>query len=174
MAKIGFTSLTPIKSVEDKIVKIEDKEIVVKQYLSIKDKADLLDYVIQSTFDNDGLLSPLRYNLYFTIGLLRWYTNINFTETMLQNVEKTYDSIVINQLDEHIKAAIPEKELQTIESLLNEALISIRAYTDSFAGQLRAVRTDYDMTELDLEKITNTIQDPAQLAFVKELLTKMG
>jgi len=51
MAKVSFTSLTPIKGIEDKSVTIGDKNIVIKQYLPIKDKADLVTYIIQSAFD---------------------------------------------------------------------------------------------------------------------------
>lgn len=174
MAKVSFTSLTPIKKVEDKIIKIEDKDIIVKQYLPVAEKAELIDYVIQSAFDQNGLLSPLRYELYFTIGLLRWYTNINFTETMLQNVEKIYDSIVYNKLDQVIKTAIPETELQQIEKMLLWAIEIVQAYSGSFAGQLRAAKMDYDDTSFDLEKIASTLQDPQQLGLVKELMTKMG
>lgn len=174
MAKVGFTTLINIKSIEDKNVTINGKEVVVKQYLPVSEKAELLDYVIQSSFDTNGLLSPIRYNLYYKIGILRWYTNISFTEAMLQNIEKTYDAIVINGLYEDIIKYIPEKELQNIKDMISWACGITGDYISSFAGQLRATQTDYNNTTFDLEKIAETLQDPKQIGLVKELMEKMG
>ena len=75
MAKVSFTSITPIKSKNDINVKFGDKDVIVKQYLPIKEKAELVDYIIQSSFDERGLFSPLREAIYTTIGMLKWYTN---------------------------------------------------------------------------------------------------
>lgn len=173
MAKVSFTQITPIKEQDDKIVKFENKDIVVKQYLSIKDKADLVDYIVQSGFDNTGLFSPVRQEIYQTIGMLRWYTNINFTDTMLLNIEKTYDAIVLNNI-KNILTNIPEKELNTIETMINDSIAEVKEYIRSFAGQLRATQNDYDATKLDLEEISKSLEDPEKIGFVKELMEKMG
>lgn len=173
MAKISFTSLTPIKTVEDKTVNMNGKDIIVKQYLPIKDKADLVTYIIQSAFDENGLFSPVRQALYTTLGLLRWYTNINFTETMIQNIEKTYDAIILNKIDQVLEA-IPAEEYACINGMINDAVIETKDYLRSFVGQLSAARSDYDQTEFNLEKIADILQDPKQVGFVKELMEKMG
>ena len=173
MAKISFTSITPIKSIEDKIVKFEDKDVVVKQYLPIKDKADLVTYVIQSAFDENGLFSPVRQEIYVTIGLLRWYTNINFTDNMMINVEKTYDSIVLNHVN-NLLDEINEDEYNCIIDMIDDAVIETKDYLRSFAGQLRSARQDYDETNFDMEKIAETLQDPKQIGLVKEIMEKMG
>ena len=173
MAKVSFTALTPIKSVEDKIVTFGDKEIVVKQYLSIKDKADLVTYIIQSSFDNNGLFSPVRQEIYMMIGMLRWYTNINFTDTMMINVEKTFDAIILNKLDE-ILEYVPEDELNIMEDMIEDAVEETKDHLRSFAGQMSMARQDYDNTNFDLEKIAETLQDPNQIGLVKEIMEKMG
>lgn len=173
MAKVSFTSLTPIKSIEDKVVKFNDKEIVVKQYLPIKDKADLVTYIIQSAFDDNGLFSPVRQRIYETVGKLRWYTNINFTDTMNTNIEKTYDSIILNQL-KRILDEIPEDEHIEICDMIDEAVTETKDYLRSFAGQLRATTNDYEATNFNLDKIAETLQDPEQLGLVKNIMEKMG
>lgn len=173
MAKVSFNSITPIKSKEDRIVKFEDKDIIIRQYLPIKDKADLVTYIIQSAFDENGLFSPVRQEIYTTIGLLRWYTNINFTESMMQNIEKTYDYIQLNHLDILLEN-IDEEEYLCIGKMIDDAVIETKDYLRSFVGQLNAARTDYDKTQFDLEKVAEILQDPAQVGFVKELMQKMG
>lgn len=173
MAKVSFTSITPIKSKDDITVKFGDKEIVVKQYLPIKEKADLVDYVIQSSFDINALFSPLRQEIYITIGMLKWYTNINFTDTMMQNVEKTYDAIILNKIDTLLEN-IPKEEYDTIYNMINNAVLETKDYARSFAGQVRAMNDDYNETAFDVEKIASTLQDPNQLGLVKDIMNKMG
>lgn len=173
MAKISFTSITPIKSKDDIAVKFGDKEIIVKTYLPIKDKADLTTYIIQSSFDTNGLFSPVRQAIYTTIGMLRWYTNINFTETMMVNVEKTYDAIILNKLDELLEN-IPEEELNAIYDMIDDAVVETKDYLRSFAGQLSSAKSDYDETEFDLTKMSEFLQDPNQLGLLKNVMEKMG
>ena len=173
MARVSFTSITPIKSKDDITVKFGDKEIVVKQYLPIKEKADLVDYVIQSSFDINALFSPLRQEIYITIGMLKWYTNINFTDTMMQNVEKTYDAIILNKIDTLLEN-IPKEEYDTIYNMINNAVLETKDYARSFAGQVRAMNDDYNETAFDVEKIASTLQDPNQLGLVKDIMNKMG
>ena len=173
MAKVSFTSITPIKSKDDITVKFGDKEIVVKQYLPIKEKADLVDYVIQSSFDINALFSPLRQEIYITIGMLKWYTNINFTDTMMQNVEKTYDAIILNKIDTLLEN-IPKEEYDTIYNMINNAVLETKDYARSFAGQVRAMNDDYNETAFDVEKIASTLQDQNQLGLVKDIMNKMG
>ncbi len=173
MAKVSFTSITPIKSKDDIVVKFGDKDIVIKQYLPVKDKADLITYIIQSAFDENGLFSPVRQDIYTTIGLLKWYTNISFTENMMINVEKTYDSIIINNLDQLLEN-IDSDEYVTITNMIDDAVIETKDYLRSFAGQIRSSRESYDMTNIDVEKITEALQDPTQIGLVKDIMEKMG
>jgi len=46
MAKVSFTHITPVKDIEDKKITFNDKEVIIKQYLPIKEKAELVDYVV--------------------------------------------------------------------------------------------------------------------------------
>lgn len=173
MAKVSFTAITPIKSKDDITTKIGDKEIIVKAYLPIKDKADLVTYIIQSSFDTNGLFSPVRQAIYTTIGLLRWYTNINFTDTMMINVEKTYDAIILNGL-EKVLEEIPEDEYLIINDMIDDAVVETKDYLRSFAGQVNSARSDYDETNFDLNKIAEVLQDPKQIGLVKDIMEKMG
>ena len=173
MAKVSFTSITPIKSRDDITVTLGNKEIIVKSYLPVKEKAELVDYIIQSSFDAKGLFSPIRQAIYTTIGLLKWYTNINFTDTMLENIEKTYDTIILNNIFVVIEN-IPEEEYKAINSMITDAVIETKDYLRSFAGQLQSTTQDFNQTNFDVEKIASVLQDPNQIGFVKEVMQKMG
>ena len=174
MAKISFNSLISTKTVEDRVISLNDKEIIVKQYLPVKSKAELLDTVIQASFDSEGLWSPLRYRIYLLIEKVRWYTNINITDTMLKNLETTYDLFIINGIDRLIDSAVPVEELKMLDNMAREAIDAINNYSNSFAGQIKSVATDYKNTDFDLEKLMASLQDPQQVGFVKEVMEKMG
>ena len=168
----GFTKITPIKRGESIIVQINGEEIIIKQYLSIKDKADLVNYIVQSTFDEKGFISPLRQDIYTQIGILRWYTNINFTDNMLKDIEKTYDLICLNQLYTQVIKSIPEYDI--ILDLINRSIQATFNHINSFAGQLQYAKTDYQNLNFDMETIEKTLQDPNQIGFLKEVMEKMG
>ena len=168
----SFTKITALKKIEDKIIEINNQEVIIKQYLSIKEKAELVDYVVQSSFDEKGLLNPLRQKIYTTIGIIRWYTNINLTETMLREIEKTYDLICINHIYENICDNL--EEYQVIIDFINCALKETFNHINSFAGQLQYAKTDYQNLNFDMEEMEKTLQDPNQIGFLKEVMEKMG
>lgn len=174
MAKVSFNSLITVKTVEDVTIDINGKKISVKQYLPIKAKTEMLDTIIQSSFDDKGIFSPLRYKIYYLFGLIQYYTNINITDTMLKDIEKTYDLFILNNIEQAVLAAIPESEKQVIEIMSTDAITAIINYSNSFAGQIAVVARDYKNTNFDLEKISQTLSDPSQIGFLKELMTKMG
>jgi len=125
--------------------------------LSIKDKADLVNYIVQSTFDANGLLSPLRQDIYTTIGILRWYTNINFTDTMLKEIEKTYDLICLNNLYNIVLDNIDEIEKENLLVLITKALYETSTHINSFAGQLQYAKTDYENLNFDMKEMEETL-----------------
>lgn len=174
MAKVSFNSLISTKTVEDRVISFNDKEIAVKQYLPVKSKAELLDTVIQASFDSEGLWSPLRYRIYLLIEKVRWYTNINITDTMLKNLENTYDLFIINGIDRLIDSNVPSDELNTLDNMAKAAIDAINNYSNSFAGQIKSVAADYKNTDFNLEKLMTSLQDPQQVGFVKEVMEKMG
>ena len=171
---VGLTKITPIKKKDPITVNINGQDVIIKQYLPIKDKADLMTYVIQSSFDSNGLLNPLRQEIYTVIGILRWYSNINFTDTMLKDIEKTYDIICLNNLYNQIIDNIDIEERTNLQLLLSKVIFETSAHINSFAGQLQYARTDYQNLNFDMEQIEKTLQDPNQIGFLKEVMEKMG
>jgi len=171
---VGLTKITPIKKKDPITVNINEQDIIIKQYLPIKDKADLITYVVQSSFNENGLLNPLREKIYTVIGILKWYTNINFTDTMLKEIEKTYDLIILNNIYSQVINNIDEIEIEMIKCWIKEAINSTFTHINSFAGQLQYAKTDYQNLNFDMEEMEKTLQDPNQIGFLKEVMEKMG
>lgn len=171
---VSFNKIITLKKKDPIIIQINNTDITVKQYLSIKDKADFVGYVSQNTFDEKGFYSPLRYQIYFTIGLIKFYTNINITDAMIKNIEQTYDYIILNKIDQIIISAIDKEEIESVLNFIEEAIQATQEYIQSFAGQLQAAHTNYEALNFDLEGIEKTLQDPEQIGFLKDVMEKMG
>lgn len=173
MAKVSFNKLTALKNVAVKEIMINENAVEIKQYLPIQDKIDFITKLAQAVFDDAGFASPVRIKIYTDLYLIQYYTNINLTETMIVNAAKTYDALVINKVIEQVRAAIPQDELKAFEDLTYSSIINVRDYNNSFAGVIRSSIADKEMSELDLSKIVEDLQNTENFSTVKEVVQNL-
>lgn len=174
MAKISLNKLTLIKKQEPITININDVEIIVQQYLPIEVKISMLQDILNAVIDDTGYANPVRMEVFFNILLIKYYTNISITDTMLQDPSKTYDLLVLNGILTQVIAAIPQHEYEEIFTYVQEAADHVIAYNCSALGLLRNILLEYKNTEIDLDKINNTLGNTEQLALVKNILEKLG
>ena len=174
MAKVTFSKIVPLKKSEEILVEINGTSVLIKQYLSIEEKAELLQWIVSYVFDEHGFASPLRQTVYTDIGIIRYYTNISLTDKMLTDLNKTYDQLSMNNVIDIVRQNIPANELNYIENLIQTSIDQVVTYNTSALGILNSIRNDYDATALDAEKITAMLQDENSLKLVKDILDKMG
>lgn len=174
MAKISFNKVTPIKNIDPKIINISGEEITVSQYLPIMDKAALVERLLNYSFDESGFASPIRLETYFSLELIRCYTNISITDKMIENAPKTYDSLEMNQVVNMVIEAIPKEEYEALQTLIQDSIDNVARYNTSFVGMLRTAAADYKNTQINLNEMSNLITDPEQLTLVKNILEKIG
>lgn len=170
MAKVAFNKLNKVKSIPDSSITIGENTVEVKQYLGMVDKIDLMTRVIELAGDETGFYNIVKLDVFYVIEMLKAYTNISFTEKQMEDIGKLYDSIVMNNIWDTIKEAIPEKEREYVWNNTLELAESINKYNSSILGILKTIKSDYSETEFNMEKMANIIQDPEQLAFVKGIL----
>lgn len=149
MAKITFNKLN-LKLNKD-IVELhinDDITIEVKQYLPQDEKAELIQYVTDSSIDeNTGCFSPVRLETYFAVALVKYYANITFTDKQMADITKTYDLLESNGITEKIINAIPSSEYKFLNSAVNDTVEDIARYNNSFAGMMSIMSAD--ATNLD-------------------------
>ena len=174
MAKLAFSKITPIKSLEDKIITIGEEQVSVRQYLPVDDKAKMVERILAASFDENGFASPVRVNIYFGLELIRCYTNINITEKMFENAGKTYDSLVMNNVIDIVKRALPVAEYDELQHFVYGCVTHIEQYNSSFVGMMKTVTQDYDATKINIEEIMATLDQPDKIGMVKDVLDKMG
>lgn len=140
-----------------KEVKInETVSLGVDQYLPIEKKSELITFVTNSALDtNTGCFSPLRVEVYFALGVVKYYSTLDIGEVLLSDIGKLYDALEMNGIIDKIMDAIPEDELNFVRSLVLDTIADIARYNNSFVGTLNAMSGE--ATGLS-EQIDNIIQ----------------
>ena len=174
MAKISLTKLNKIKSLEPVDIKIGEETISVIQYLPLEKKLTLMQSIIEQAGNNEeGFYNIVKLSVFYTIEMLRAYTNISFTEKQLEEPQKLYDIIVLNNIWNEVKKAIPQSELTDMWENTCALAREITDYNHSALGILNLVSNDYDNLNLDVKEMTEKLSDRTNLTFIKDLLTKL-
>lgn len=171
MAKISFNKLALSgKNESVKTLEYNGQNIEVKQYLSVEEKATLIDTVVAKSMSEKGFFNPYKLNIITNFEIIRAYTNITFTEKqMTENFFKTYDALAF-ELMEMIFNEIPEKELSNIFSTVRDVSEAITKYNNSVMGLLAQVAQNYENVNFNLDKIAEVLGDPSNLEMVKKML----
>lgn len=175
MAKIAFGKLDLKKNQEVVEFQVDDDVVVeVKQYLPVNDKLELVSSVVNTAVENGNIVNYGQLDVLFAINIVKAYTNINFTEKQLEDVAKLYDLLVSSGFYETVKNTIPTSETDYIYGLIYRTANDIITYRNSAVGIMEALSQDYKNLEFDAEALQKKINDPESLAFLREVLTKMG
>lgn len=174
MAKISLTKLNKIKSLEPIDIKIGEETISVVQYLPLEKKLAIMQNIIEQAGNNEeGFYNIVKLTVFYTIEMLRAYTNISFTEKQLEEPQKLYDIIVLNNIWETVKDSIPEKERDYIWDNTCALAREITDYNHSALGILKLMSDDYENLNFDVQEITEKLSDRTNLDLVRNLLTKL-
>lgn len=175
MAKVSFTKLGLTKNQDVKILNWNDQDIEIKQYLSVKDKMELVSNVLNYSHDGESnFTNPIRLDVYTTLEILYFYTNINFTDKQKEDVLKLYDLIIGNGLYGKIIELIPTEEYYNLLNTIQESIEAIYAYQNSVMGILDNVINDYSNLDLNASEIQKKLGDPENMALLRDVLAKLG
>lgn len=171
MVKVSLTKLNKIKSLDPIDIKIGEETISVVQYLPLEKKLTIMQNIIEQAGNNEeGFYNIVKLTVFYTIEMLRAYTNISFTEKQLEDPQKLYDIIVLNNIWETVKDSIPEKERDYIWDNTCALAREITDYNHSALGILKMARADYGETDFNIASIMENIKDPETLGLMKEIL----
>ena len=175
MAKVNFTKLNKIKSLPVKEISIDDQKVLVEQYLPLEEKVNLITSVIeQSGNGEEGFFNIVKLEAYYIIEMLKYYTNISFTEKLLEDTTKLYDAIRLNDVWAAVKDAIPESERECIWNNTLALAREVTTYNNSVLGVLKAISSDREALNFDITELVDKIKDPEALATLKGLLGQTG
>lgn len=175
MAKISFTKLNKIKSLPVVEISIDDQKVLVEQYLPLEEKVSLITSVIeQSGNDEEGFFNIVKLDAYYIIEMIKAYTNISFTEKQLEDTTKLYDAIRLNDIWAAVADAIPGAEREYIWSNIMALAREITTYNNSVLGVLKAISSDRNGLNFDVQEIMNNLNDPEALKLLKSMVDMTG
>lgn len=174
MAKVSLTKLGLKVNQDIKTIEFNEQIIEVKQYLPVNDKLELISNVINASHDDNNFANPVKVSIFTTLEILYAYTNINFTDKQKEDPKKLYDILISSGLVSEVVKIIPEVEYNEVLRGISDSINSIYAYKNSLMGILDTIVNDYNNLNLDSSKIYNDLADPDHLAFLKDVLTKLG
>ena len=163
MAKVSFTKLGLSKNQDVKVVEFNGQSIEIKQYLPVNDKLQLISDVINASADDNNFANPVKVSIFTTLMILENYTNINFT-----------DLVISGGLVKEVINAIPEEEYNEVLCGVADSIEAVYKYRNSILGILDIISTDYNTLDLDATEIQQKLADPENMAFLKQVLTKLG
>ena len=133
-----------------------------------------------ATITFKGLLKPailmthVKLNVYFSLELIKAYTNINITEKMMETAPKTYDILVMNHILENVIHAIPEEEYNCIYDATYECGKNAVQFLTSLMGMFKTIAQDYQDTNINMNELMQVLDQPDKVGFVKDVLDKLG
>lgn len=156
MAKITYSSLKLKTQEEIKTFKVEDKDVEVKQYLSINDKIDLIDITLQKSKENK-IYNPIKIDMFFHLHLVYLYTNITFTDKQREDEYKLYDTLHSNGIINNVLENIPEIEYETLFELMQERIDIEMEYNTTAAAMIENILDQLPRSANTAAEIMNNI-----------------
>lgn len=164
MANIKSFNLTINKNL--KVIKINGKDIAVKQYLPAEDKNAILEIAMQQS-DQGTILNTFALDAIFHTYLVLKYTDIVVDPEDIENILNLYDLLESNGIIEAVVAAIPESEYKSLRDYLSEMVNDYLTYRNSaralveqftFFAPLAADKIKEISENTDIEKLKQVIQ----------------
>lgn len=174
MAKVSFTKLGLKVNQEVQTIEFNEQTIEVKQYLPVNEKLELISNVINLSADENNFANPVKVSIFITLEMMDHYTNINFTEKQKEDPAKLYDLLISTGLVAEVCKMIPEEEYDEVVSGVHSSINAVYKYRNSVLGIMESISQDYSNLDLDATEIQKKLGDPENMAFLKQVLTKLG
>ena len=172
MAKVTFASLKLKVKDEIKTININDKEVEIKQYLNTEDKYDLIMISLQQAKEN-GIYNDFKLEMFLHLNIVFMYTNLTFTDKQRENLPNLFDILETNNIIDMVISAIPESEIQTIYTEINEIKNSLIAYENSAAGIINNLITSLPINAQAAADIVDNF-DPEKFGEVVNFAKAIG
>lgn len=177
MAKISYNKLGITKDELNKVQTVEynDQTIEVKQYLPIAEKSELITRVLNNSVDeNTGYYNLLKLDMNLGLEIVYAYSNISFTEKQKEDPMKLYDMLNASKVLNLIIGLVPDGEFYYLNKTTHEMANNIVTYRNSAMGIMEAISADYSNLDLEATDIQKKLNDPDNMALLKDVLTKLG
>lgn len=149
-----------------KVIKINGKDVAVKQYLPAEDKNSILENAMQQA-DQGTILNTFALDAFFHVYLIIKYTDIEFGVNELSEPLLLYDILESNGIIDAVVAAIPEDEYNSLKEYLLEMVNNYLTYRNSaralveqlsFFAPASAEKLKEVVDNFDVDKLKQVVQ----------------
>lgn len=175
MAKISYNKFEKPTYPEDKVVEFQGQQIEVRQWVPTAEKLQAIGSIIELAHDPSiNYANPTGLDVFTSIYIIKLYSNIEFTDELIDSGTILYDEINNSGLLELVKSAIPQQELQDFLNKLKKTYKAYYQYRQSALGLVEIISTDYSDIDQQLDNIQTKFENKDNLTYVKDLLEKLG
>lgn len=171
-----FTDLNLAPVIGKSLLVIEGKEVTIKDYLPMDDKIKFLEFIVNNSLDErTGCFSPVRIEIYYSIGLCHWYAGMEFTEEDLANATTVYDILETNNIIDKIIERIDCEDVAFMKSLVKDTIADIARYNSSAAGIIQTMSSDTTGLSKEISDILEKVKNGEgmeQLSVIKDVVGK--
>ena len=170
---ISYSKLKLSVSQDTIPVEWNGQTIEVKKYLPVQDELSLITSILNASVDENRFYNPVKFDVFFVIGVIESLTNVKFTEKQKENAPKLYDELISSGFYDKIYKTSPI-DIDNIRADAWEVIDNIYKYQNSIYGVLDNVSKDYDNLNLDATDIEKKIANKDNIQFLNTILTKLG
>lgn len=137
---------------ETKVVRVNDTDIKVLQYLPMKDKNDYIYITIQQCEQNN-IFNLIKFEVFSNINIIKMYTDL--TQPIDMNEYEWYDELFNNGILEAVINAIPEEELDYLTKTLKDTMDMKLKYGNNFGAVLSKFIDELPKNAKEAQDIVN-------------------
>lgn len=150
-------------------------ELAVSQYLPVHQKVEFIQFIVMNSLDETtGCFSPIRTEIWYGIGLCRWYAGIEFSAEDIQNIEATYDALDMNGIIGCIEELLPEEEIGFMRAVIDETVEDIARYNSSAAGIIGAMSANSSALSEQITELQSKIKNKEGLELLDVIKDVVG
>lgn len=155
-------NIKPVDDMKRSITIGGDIKLDIVQYLPIKDKADLITYIVDNAVDEmTGCFSPVRLNVYYSLAIVKWYAGVDISA--VDDVPSVYDMLEQNNIINMILAEIPEEERNYMSKLIDDTVEDISRYNNSFAGMVSNISSEANVLDKSVSDLLEKFRSKENL-----------
>lgn len=175
MAKVAFSKIKTKIDTHEIPITIGEETILVKQYLPISEKLQLIGRVVEQAHEQDrNFHNPVKAKVYQDLEILYAYTNLSFTDKQKEDTAKLYDAIVACGILEQVYAAIPDSEKTIIMTGILDTVEAVYSYQNSVMGLVEMLYGQYANAAFDVEALKTTLAQLEESPVIQQVLPLMG
>lgn len=168
---VNYSDLGLKNASSPKTIKIGETEVKVLQYLPAADKYDLVNITMQHAVE-DGVVNPIKLDMYFHLHLVMMYTDIIFSPDDRLDDFALYDALMTNDVINLVVNAMDEDEYNSLFTMVEEFSDSMAEYKKSTAGILENLMTVLPEQASKLQEVMESIDKDKVVAMADAMKNK--